>query len=73
MYDIKLFAKDEKVLETDTDNKNIHSMKCCTGKFSILKMKSGKRYITEGMLIEKGTYKYLRILENDTIKQVDMK
>ena len=46
-------------------------------------MKSGKRYFTDGMelpnqdkirmLGEKETYKYLVILEGDTIKQVEMK
>ena len=46
-------------------------------------MKSGKRQITEGIelpnqgkirtLREKETYKYLGILEVDTIKQVEMK
>ena len=46
-------------------------------------MKSGKRYLTDGMelpnqdkiktLGEKETYTYLGILEADTIKQVEMK
>ena len=46
-------------------------------------MKSGKWHITEGVelpnqvvirtLWEKETYKYLEILEADTIKQVEMK
>ena len=46
-------------------------------------MKSGKRYLTDGMelpnqdkirtLRKKETYKYLSILEADTIKQVEMK
>ena len=46
-------------------------------------MKSGKRYLTDwmelpnqdkiGMLAEKETYKYLGILEADTIKQSEMK
>ena len=46
-------------------------------------MKSGKRNLTDGMelpnqdkirtLREKETYKYLGILEADTIKQVEMK
>ena len=46
-------------------------------------MKSGKRYLTDGMKLpnqdkirtlgEKETYKYLRILETDNIKQVEMK
>ena len=49
----------------------------------MLVMKSGKRHMTEGMelpnhdrirtLEEKETYKYLGILEADTIKQVQMK
>ena len=49
----------------------------------MLVMKSGKRYLTDGMdlpnqekirtLREKETYKYLGILEADTIKQVEMK
>ena len=49
----------------------------------MLVMKSGKRYMTNGMelpnqdkirmLGEEETYKYLRILEGDTIKQVEMK
>ena len=49
----------------------------------MLVMKSGKRNITDGMelsnqdktrtLREKETYKYLRILEADTIKQEEMK
>ena len=46
-------------------------------------MKSGKRHMTEGvelpnqvvirMVGEKGTYKYLGILEAETIKQAEMK
>ena len=49
----------------------------------MLVMKSGKRHLTDGMelpkqdkirtLGEKETYKYLGILEADTIKQVEMK
>ena len=52
-------------------------------KGALLVMKSGKRRLTEGMelpsqekirtLEEKKTYKYLEILEADTIKQVEMK
>ena len=52
-------------------------------KIAMLIMKSGKRHITDGMelpnqdkirtLREKETYKYLGILEADTIKQVEMK
>ena len=49
----------------------------------MLEMKSGKRRMTDGIelpnqdkirkLGEKETYKYLGILEADTIKQVEMK
>ena len=52
-------------------------------KCAILEMKSFKRHLTGGnehpnkdkrrTLGEKGTYKYLGILEGDTIKQVEMK
>ena len=52
-------------------------------KFTILIMKSGKRHLTDGMelpnqdkirrLGEKEKYKFLWILEADTIKQMEMK
>ena len=52
-------------------------------KCAILIMKSGKRHLTDGMelpnhdkikkLAENETYKYLGILEADTIKQVERK
>ena len=52
-------------------------------KRNMLGMKSDKRHMTEGVelpnqiiirtLEAKETYKYLRILEVDTIKQVEMK
>ena len=52
-------------------------------KSAMLVMKSGKRHITDGMerpnpdkirmFGEEETYKYLGILEADTIKQVEMK
>ena len=52
-------------------------------KCAMLVMKSGKRHMTDGMellnndkirtLGENETYKYLGILEADTIKQVEMK
>ena len=52
-------------------------------KCAMLVMKSGKRHRTDGMelpnqdnistLAENETYKYLGILEADTIKQVQMK
>ena len=85
--DIKLFAKNEKELET-----LIHVLRKYTQdkgmeygieKCAILEMKSGKRHLTDGTelqnqdqirtLGEKETYKYLAILEADTIKQVEMK
>ena len=87
MDDIKLFAKSEKELQTliqtvrtyNKDTKMEFGIEKCT----ILVMKSGKRCITDGMelpnqeklrtLLEKGTYKYLGILEADNIKQVEMK
>ena len=52
-------------------------------KCAMLVMKSGKRHLTDGMVLpnqdnirtlrEKETYKYLGILEADTLKQVEMK
>ena len=52
-------------------------------KCALLVMKSGKRYLTDGIelpnqdkirtLAENETYKYLGILEANTIKQVEMK
>ena len=58
-------------------------MECGIEKFAMLVMKSGKRHLTGGMKLpnhdkirtlgEKETYKYLGILEVDTVKQVDMK
>ena len=52
-------------------------------KCALLVMKSGRRYLTDGIelpnrdkirtLTENETYKYLGILEADTIKQVEMK
>ena len=52
-------------------------------KCTLLVMKSGKRHLTDGIelpnqdkirtLAENETYKYLGILEADTIKQVEMK
>ena len=52
-------------------------------KCAMLVMKSGKRQLTDGIelpnkdkiktLAENETYKYLRILEADTIKQAEMK
>ena len=58
-------------------------MKFGIEKCAMLIMKSGKRYMTDGMELpnhekirtreENETYKYLGILEADTIKQVQMK
>ena len=55
----------------------------CIEKRAMLVMKSGKRQLTDGMelpnkdkikmLTENETYKYLGILEVDTIKQAEMK
>ena len=55
----------------------------CNGKCTTVVSKSGKRHLTDGMeppnkdkirtLGEKETYKFLGILEADTIKQVGMK
>ena len=75
MDDIKLFAKNEKELETLIHAVRIYSqdkgMEFGIEKCAILVMKSGKRYLTYGMelpnqdktrtLEEKGTYKYLGI------------
>ena len=85
--DIKLFAKNEKELETLIHTVRIYSrdigMEFGIEKCAMLVMKSGKRLLTDGMellnkdkiktLAENETYKYLGILEADTIKQVEMK
>ena len=85
--DIKLFAKNEKELETLIHTVRIHrqdiGMEFGIEKCALLAMKSGKQHMTDGMelpnqdkirtLAENETYKYLRILEADTIKQVEMK
>ena len=87
MDDIKLFAKNEKELETLIHAVRIYSqgigMEFGIEKCAILVMKSRKRHMTDGMelpnhnrigtLEENETYKYLGILEADTIKQVQMK
>ena len=86
MDNIKLFAKKRK--RTGNSNTNrIYSqdigMEFGIGKCSMLVTKSGKRHITDRMelpnqdkirtLAENRTYKYLGILEADTIKQLEMK
>ena len=82
MDDIKLFAKNEKELETLIHAVRIYSqdigMEFGIGKCAMLVMKSGKRHMTDGMelpnhdeirtLGENETYKYLGILEADSIK-----
>ena len=82
MDDIKLFAKNEKELETLMHAVRIYSldigMEFGIEKCAMHVMKSGKRHLTDGMelpnqdkirtLAENETYKYLGILEADTIK-----
>ena len=84
MDNIKLFAKNEKELETLLHAVRIQSRDIGM-EFSIEKcaMKIGKRYLTDGMellnqdkiriLGKKKTNKYLGKMEDDTIKQVKMK
>ena len=85
--DIKLFAKNVKELETVIHAVRIYSqdirIEFGIEKCTMLIMKSGKWQLTDGMellnqdkirmLGEKETYKYLGILEADTLKQVEMK
>ena len=85
--DIKLFAKNEKELETLIYAVRIYNqdigMEFGIEKCAMLIMKSGKRHLNDGMeppnqekirtLGENETYKYLGIFEDDTIKQVEMK
>ena len=87
MDDIKLFAKNEKELETLINTVRIYSqdigMEFGIKKCALLVTKSGKRHLTDGIelpnqdkirtLAENETYKYLGILEADTIKQGEMK
>ena len=87
MDDIKLFAKNEKEVETLIHAVRIYSqdigMEFAIEKCAMLVMKSGKQHMTDGMellnhdkirtLGEEETYKYLGILEADTIEQVEMK
>ena len=78
---IKLFAKNEKELETLIHALRIYSqnirMEFDIEKCALLVMKSGKRHLTDGMELPNQdkirTYKYLGILEADTIKEVEMK
>ena len=87
MDDIKLFAKNEKELESLIHTIRIYSrdigMEFGIEKCAMLVMKSGKRQLIDGMelpnqdkiktLAENKAYKYLGILEAETIKQVQMK
>ena len=87
MDDIKIFAEDEKELETLIHTIRIFSqdigMEFGIEKCSLLDMKTGKQHLTDGIelpnqdkirtLTENETYKYLGILKADTIKQVEMK
>ena len=84
---IKLFAKNEKELETLIHTVRIYSqdigMESGIEKCARLVLKSGKRHITDRIelqnqdkirtLAENETYKYLGISEVDTIKQVEIK
>ena len=83
--DIKLFAKNEKELETLIHAVRIYSqdMEFSIEKCALLVMKSAKRHRTDGIelpnqdkirtLAENETNKYLGILEANTIKQVKIK
>ena len=87
MDNIRLFAKNEKELETLIQPVRICSwdigMTFDIGKCTMLIMINSKRHITEGielpneemirMLGEKESYKYLGILEAETIKQIERK
>ena len=79
--------KNEKELETLIHTIRIYSqnirMEFGIEKCALIVMKSGKRHLTDGIelpnqekirtLAENETYKYLGILEADTIKQAEMK
>ena len=79
--DIKLFAKDEKELKTLIHAVRIYSqdirMEFGIEKCAMLEIKCGERLLTTKpnyqTLDEKETYKYLGILEADSIKQVETK
>ena len=87
MDDIKLFLKNEKEMETLIHTVRIYSqfigMEFGMEKCAMLVMKSGKRYITEEMELQNqdkirtlganAAYKYLGILEAETINQMEMK
>ena len=87
MGDMKLFAKNEKELEALIHAVRIYSldigMEFSEVKCAMFVMKSGKQHLTDRIelpnqekiktLRKKETYKYLGILEADTIKQLEMK
>ena len=81
MNDIKLFANNEIELEINANNKNIQSRymngiwcrKMCHADNEMQKMTEGRELPNQEKirtLWEKEAYKYLGILEADTIKQV---
>ena len=87
MDDIKLFAKNKKESETLIHAVSTYSedmgIEFGIEKYDMLIMKSGKKQMTEGIELqnqeniktsgEKTTYKYLGILEVDTIKSAEIK
>ena len=82
MDDIKLFAENKKIIRNpNTDNEDIQSRyrdKIWYRKYSMLIIRRRKRQMTlnQGKIStvgEKKTYKYLGILETDTIKQAETK
>ena len=87
MDDIKLFAKNGKALASPNHAVRKYcqdiGIEFVIQRCAMLEIKSGKPHLTDGMelpnqdkirtLGEKEMYKYLRILEADTIKQGDIK
>ena len=87
MDDIKLFAKNEKELEDLIHTGRIYSqdvgMELGIEKCALLIMKSDKQHLTDGIelpnqdkirtLGENETFRFLGILEADSIKQVEIK
>ena len=83
MVDIKLFAKKwKRTGNPNTHSENIQSVDrdgiwhrriCHTGNKKRQTTPDGLNRTTKSTLGEKETYKYLGILEADTIKQVEMK
>ena len=85
MDDIKLFAKNGKELETLIQTVRIYSedvgMDFGIEKCAMLIMKSRKRQMTKGIELlnqeniarKNGIYKYLGVLEADTIKHAEMR